>query len=216
MSVDGSPKCSSKYVSSARRAPAAHARSSLRATPDRWSCHSETTSRSSGCAAGHRFGPIRRAKSGASGSAIAVALGPDVDLLAPVDPALRALAADARVPAEVRALHVLDRELVGLGQGEEVARRAVQALPRARGRCRCRSGRRSPRRGSPRAGRRGTRAAASGPASSRERSRIGRLRSAMHATIGAGRGIRPYVASGYRAAPRAAALTGAHRSRVPL
>ena len=57
-----------------------------------------------------------------------LALRTDVDLLAPVDLALRALAADPGVSAEVRALHVLDRELVRLGQGEEVARCAVQAL----------------------------------------------------------------------------------------
>ena len=57
---------------------------------------------------------------------IGLALGPDVDLLAPVDPALGPLAADARVAAEVRALDVLDRELVGLRKGEEVARGAVQ------------------------------------------------------------------------------------------
>ena len=87
-----------------------------------------TTSRSSGCARASRFGPIEARRSpGASGSAIGLALGADVDLLAPVDLALGALAADARVAAEVRALDVLDRELVGLGQGEEVARGPVQA-----------------------------------------------------------------------------------------
>ena len=56
-----------------------------------------------------------------------IALGTDVDLLAPVDLALRALAADARVSAELRTVQILDRELVGLIELEELARRAVQA-----------------------------------------------------------------------------------------
>ena len=48
-----------------------------------------------------------------------VALGADVDLLAPVDAALGELTTGARVAAEVRAARHLDVELVGLGQGEE-------------------------------------------------------------------------------------------------
>ncbi|MDQ1083479.1 hypothetical protein QE414_001486 [Microbacterium sp. SORGH_AS 344] len=67
-------------------------------------------------------GPDQTVVAGSVGVVDRRALGPDVDLLAPVDTALRALAADARVPAEVRARDVLDRELVGLGEREEVFR----------------------------------------------------------------------------------------------
>src|SRR5690606_27613852 len=45
-----------------------------------------------------------------------IPLGTDVDLFAPVDLALSALAPDAGVSAEVRAVHVLDGELVFFGQ----------------------------------------------------------------------------------------------------
>src|SRR5690606_13253871 len=57
-----------------------------------------------------------------------IPLRSDVDLLAPVDRTLRALASDTGVAAEVRTLHVLDRELVRFGKGEEVACRTVQPL----------------------------------------------------------------------------------------
>ena len=56
------------------------------------------------------------------------ALGADVDLLAPVDLPLRALAADPGVAAEVRAVEVLDRELVRFGEVEERPRGSVQAI----------------------------------------------------------------------------------------
>src|SRR5690606_39447981 len=50
-----------------------------------------------------------------------LALRRDVDLLAPVGLAQRELAADAGVPPEVRALHVLARQLAFDGEGADVA-----------------------------------------------------------------------------------------------
>ena len=49
------------------------------------------------------------------------ALFADIDLFPPVDVAVGELAADARVTAELRAVDVLDRELLPLGEGEEAA-----------------------------------------------------------------------------------------------
>ena len=61
----------------------------------------------------------------------------DVDLFPPVDVAVGELAADARVSAELRAVDVLDRELLLLGEREEAAghiqdvvdERLVDAVP---------------------------------------------------------------------------------------
>ena len=60
--------------------------------------------------------------------ATAARSGTDVDLLPPVGLALGQFAADPGVAAEVRALDVLDRQLGGLRQGEERARRADHAV----------------------------------------------------------------------------------------
>ena len=98
----------------------------MRATPDRWSCHSDDDLPQLGLSGRPQVGSDEPREVGRVGVGDRVALGADVDLLAPVDLALGALAADARVAAEVRALDVLDRELVGLGQREEVAGGAVQ------------------------------------------------------------------------------------------
>lgn len=62
-----------------------------------------------------------------------IPLRADVDLLAPVDLSLGQLAARARVTAEMRALHILDREFLVFGQGEEVARRPPKPLGELRG-----------------------------------------------------------------------------------
>ena len=82
---------------------------------------------------------VRAGEAVESGSALdGLALGADVDLLAPVDLALRPFAADTGVAAEVGAVDVLDRQLLLFGEREEVERGPVQARfelggdPRAR------------------------------------------------------------------------------------
>ena len=189
MSVEGSPKCWSKYDSSRaqRHGPRAqqfssHAREVV--VPLRDDLPQLGLSRRPEV----RSDQPRVVRRGAVGDRLA--LGPDVDLLAPVHPPLGALAAHARVSAEVGAADVLDRELVRFGQREEVPRGACAAAARAPARCRCRSGRRSRRRASPRAGRRGRMPAASGPASSRRQVENGQGEFSHAPTIGAGRGLR--------------------------
>src|SRR5690606_34131067 len=75
-------------------------------------------------------GPVVR---GAGGRGDGCALRADVDLLALVDAPERAFAAHARPAAEVRAAHVLDRELLLLGQREERAGGRVGAVDEVAG-----------------------------------------------------------------------------------
>lgn len=88
----------------------------------RWVVHSSITSRSSGRCAGHRLGPEREVGGVVLADGDGLATGADVDLLTPIDAALGEFTAETRVPVELGGFQVLDRELVGIREGEERAR----------------------------------------------------------------------------------------------
>ena len=92
-----------------------------------------------------------------------LALDADVELLAPVGLPARPLASDARVAAEVRRVHHLDRQLVGVGKREEPLGRGKDLIDLGLRQCRARPDRRSRRRAPPSAGRRGTSAVPNRP-----------------------------------------------------
>lgn len=80
-----------------------------------------------------QIGALEAPEVGRRGVGDSGALGPHVDLLAPVDRALCALAAHPGVAPELRAVHILDRELRGLGECEERARHREQPGLQLRG-----------------------------------------------------------------------------------
>ena len=85
------------------------------------SVHSETIARISGSASGHRLAPRGASSQRRRPRLHSVPLDADVDLLAPVDCTVREFPADAGVAAELRAVDVLDGELLFVGQFEEAA-----------------------------------------------------------------------------------------------
>ncbi|OBG32049.1 hypothetical protein A5671_08030 [Mycolicibacter heraklionensis] len=70
------------------------------------------------------IGPAQPLRAG--GAVGGVGLGPEVDLLTPVDFAIGQLTADSRVAAKVWAAREFDRQLFLAGQGKEFARHGVQ------------------------------------------------------------------------------------------
>ena len=86
------------------------------------SVHSETIARISGSRTRPQVGPLEAPVVSDAGARLhGGTLDADVDLLAPVDRPVREFAADAGVAAELRAVDVLDRELLLVGQFEEAA-----------------------------------------------------------------------------------------------